>query len=241
MNPEELIVNRFLEQMKKSDLKHEPDGNIPPDFLMDAEYAIEVRRLNQNYFQRNNYQDLNELSIPLEEAVNDVLTSFDSKYSGQTYWVGYSYGRPISKISSIRKELRKQLFEIINNPIQNSVKMRILEELEIHVWPAKSIKGKTFRNAAILDDDWGGPEVYTYFNNINLCVREKNIKIKNYKEKYPNWWLVLVDFTDLFPSSDDINEIINNVDDLGLFNKLIIIDRFTSEAKFKIYKKTKNG
>ncbi|MEZ4719401.1 MAG: hypothetical protein R2851_25450 [Caldilineaceae bacterium] len=34
---------------------YEPDGNIPPDFLVDERIAIEVRRLNQNFVDPEGY------------------------------------------------------------------------------------------------------------------------------------------------------------------------------------------
>lgn len=52
MNNDEAIVKRFLENQFLK-VTHEPDRNIPPDFLVNDEIAIEVRRLNQNYTRIN--------------------------------------------------------------------------------------------------------------------------------------------------------------------------------------------
>ena len=32
------------------DIHYEPDGNIPPDFGLNADIGVEVRRLNENVF-----------------------------------------------------------------------------------------------------------------------------------------------------------------------------------------------
>ena len=44
----ETAVDRFLRHSGFTDLVFEPDGNIPPDFVVEGRIAVEVRRLNQN-------------------------------------------------------------------------------------------------------------------------------------------------------------------------------------------------
>ncbi len=49
MNREESVVRQYLEHVGFQDIKYEPDGNIPPDFLVGGRVAVEVRRLNQHF------------------------------------------------------------------------------------------------------------------------------------------------------------------------------------------------
>jgi len=46
---EEEIVQEYLHKIS-TDVVHEPDGKIPPDFKLNQIIAIEVRRLNKNLF-----------------------------------------------------------------------------------------------------------------------------------------------------------------------------------------------
>jgi len=48
MDSSERIVYQYLSYQGFSDVAYEPDGNVPPDFLLNGRIAVEVRRLNQN-------------------------------------------------------------------------------------------------------------------------------------------------------------------------------------------------
>jgi hypothetical protein len=52
MNSKEKIAQNYLVSLGFKDIVFEPDGNIPPDFAVEGKIAVEVRRLNQNYFAR---------------------------------------------------------------------------------------------------------------------------------------------------------------------------------------------
>ena len=49
MKQEEKWVEEYLTHRGFRDIVYEPDGNVPPDFLIDGKIAIEVRRLNQHH------------------------------------------------------------------------------------------------------------------------------------------------------------------------------------------------
>ncbi len=49
MDTSESLVRDFLLYRGYADIVYEPDGNVPPDFLIDGRIAVEVRRLNQNH------------------------------------------------------------------------------------------------------------------------------------------------------------------------------------------------
>ena len=43
------------------------------------------------------------------------------------------------------------------------------------------------------DDQEGGWVISEMVRNLDLCIAEKTKKIENYKSRYPEWWLILVD------------------------------------------------
>lgn len=47
MDSAEEVVNRLLSNMGFGNIAFEPDGNIPPDFVINGRIAVEVRRLTQ--------------------------------------------------------------------------------------------------------------------------------------------------------------------------------------------------
>jgi len=56
---------------------YEPDGNTPPDFLVNGTIAVEVRRLNQNEIIESGHRGLEVTTFPLRDGscsgLNDQL------------------------------------------------------------------------------------------------------------------------------------------------------------------------
>ena len=52
MKREEKIANDYFISVGFNKILYEPDGNIPPDFLLNDSIAVEVRRLNQHLKQQ---------------------------------------------------------------------------------------------------------------------------------------------------------------------------------------------
>ena len=77
------------------DIVFEPDGNIPPDFSIEGKIAVEVRRLNQNFFAGDEVSGLEEDRIPLFKLLEESLKKFNSQYIGNSYWISIRFGRPI--------------------------------------------------------------------------------------------------------------------------------------------------
>ncbi len=63
MNKDEKRAKKFLKR-HYSNIQFEPIKNAPPDFLINNNIAVEVRRLNQNYFDGDNPKGLEEDDIP---------------------------------------------------------------------------------------------------------------------------------------------------------------------------------
>jgi hypothetical protein len=66
MNREEKITEAYLESLGFKDVVFEPEGKSRiPDFQIDGNIAVEVRRLNQHYFTKDKVRGLEERRIPL--------------------------------------------------------------------------------------------------------------------------------------------------------------------------------
>ncbi|MDO9271654.1 MAG: hypothetical protein Q7T94_01375 [Rugosibacter sp.] len=66
MDDSERLAEKYLLALNCGEVVFEPDGNIPPDFSVDARIGVEVRRLNQNYEKSDgSIEGLEELAIPL--------------------------------------------------------------------------------------------------------------------------------------------------------------------------------
>lgn len=94
MKHEEKLAEQYLKS-KGFICKYEPDGNIPPDFLIDNTIAIEVRRLNQNSKNGENIEGLEDLQFRLRNKVKGLLSKIKSKKSTRSFLVSYFYMRPL--------------------------------------------------------------------------------------------------------------------------------------------------
>ena len=94
MNSEEITEN-YLKSLGYINVVFEPDGNIPPDFSIDDRIAVEVRRLNQNYFEGHEVKGLEEDRIPFINLLKSTLDEFDAQYKGSSYWISIRFKRPI--------------------------------------------------------------------------------------------------------------------------------------------------
>ncbi len=111
MNRDEEIVKQYLlsQGYDESQIVHEPDGNIPPDFAVDGRLAIEVRRLNQQYAFEDGQKGLEEDRIPIDRMVENALADYGSSEDGHYWLVSWHIRRPLAKTGIIKKELLKLL------------------------------------------------------------------------------------------------------------------------------------
>lgn len=111
MNQDEKIVEQYLlsQGYSQSQIVHEPDGNIPPDFTVDGRLALEVRRLNQQYATNDGLTGLEEDSIPIDHMVEKTLVDLGSSNDGHYWFVSWQIRRPLAKVRIIKQDLLKLL------------------------------------------------------------------------------------------------------------------------------------
>jgi len=86
-------------------VRFEPSGyKKPPDFSLASTIRVEVRHLNQNYFDGNSAKGLEERSISLDQNFKRVLNSFEKKFNGHSYWVSIMYQRLLLVLLHINYE-----------------------------------------------------------------------------------------------------------------------------------------
>ena len=235
MNRDEKIVFDFLKKTDGSNVVFEPNGNIPPDFIINSKIAIEVRRLNQHFFSKGKSEGLETLYFQLFGAFKEVLVPFDPIFSGKSYWVFLEFQRPFRKsIKIVIKEMQTALSYFINsNYVSLPHAIQINESIELEIYDSSPIKRKIFRPGGSIDSDSGGFVVSTYLENIHHCIINKSEKIKFEKDKYKFWHLFLVDHLNLGLDFQDINDVKKMVDTLGEFDKVVLLN-LNGEIIFEI-------
>lgn len=187
----ERLVEAFLRK-RFARVVHEPDGNVPPDFLADDAVAVEVRRLNQNEASTGQFRSLEESSIPLHMGMRSLLEKISLANKERAFWVSFSFRRPIPRWKDIRPWVTAQL-EALRPGDKEETRTFSLGtfKLEVRAGPETCPGGFLF--AGYVDHDAGGWVLAEMKRNIEICVAEKTAKILSVRTRYPTWWLVLVD------------------------------------------------
>lgn len=193
MNREEIIAEAYLNSLGFKNVVFEPDGNIPPDFSIDDRIAVEVRRLNQHSFTKDQVRGLEEDRLPLFKLLQSSLSKFNSQYKGDTYWVSIRFHRPREKGSIVKEAIRKALTDFLSKPFPLPCDVKVTNSIYFHIFSSSPVKGIVFQFAGGTDRESGGFVLDEFKKNFDHCVKEKSKKISNHYGKYTSWWLVLVD------------------------------------------------
>lgn len=236
MKREEELAEIYLKSLGFKDVVFEPDGNIPPDFLIDGRIAVEVRRLNQHFFMKDEAQGLEEHMIPLFKLLESCLHEFDSQYRGCSYWVSIRFHRPIDKAITIKKAITKTLTDFLIKPFSLPCDLKITENIYFHIWSSQAVEGKVYRFAGGTDRESGGFVLAEFKKNFDYCVREKSEKIKGHLDKYTSWWLVLVDKIAYGFDEDERKEIKSMVSMDPVWDKVIVLEGINGKYILEINK-----
>jgi hypothetical protein len=193
MNQDEAYARAFLESEGYTEITYEPDGNVPPDFLVDGRIGVEVRRLNQSVPVGGIPRGLESDEIAIGKAVRQVLDDLGpAPAGGEPYYIKYAFQRPLAPFKQIKRELRAAL-EAIRAGTAPPSEQYLACGLRVSVFLGSHRATNQFRPAIVVDEDSGGWVLDLLKQNIELYAAEKDQKITPYRSKYPQWWLILVD------------------------------------------------
>lgn len=194
MDATEKHVNDHLAHRGFAGVVYEPDGNVPPDFLIDGRIAVEVRRLNQNHFTGSEAKGLEEVAIPLWNKIKQLLGKLGGPTRGESWFVHFRFSRPIEAWKTLEPKLRQGLQDFISDVNHSRRVVVEAQGIELEVICKTSKPHSTmFVMAGCSDEESGGWLLAEMETNIRHCASEKSRKIAKVKSKYPEWWLALVD------------------------------------------------
>jgi hypothetical protein len=221
MNNDEKIVCAYL-STHYTKVCFEPDGNIPPDFSINENIAVEVRRLNQQYRKNGNSEGLEKQGIPLLKTINDEL----SKYDTRGFWLEIHFCRDIDKNKVIKKNIENAIkaFEDQNEKIPFSYKIGNNITLNF----ISEFQNRKYKIGMESDLDNGGWVVPMYIKEIQHCIEEKKKKVSRYLHRYNSWWLILIDSI-MGVTDDDISKIVSQLKKPACFAKILILDNYGSK------------
>jgi len=234
MNKDESIAEIFLRSLDLGTVTYEPDGNVPPDFLLDNCIAVEVRRLNENVNVGGRIRGLESEDIALGKVIRAALDGLGAGRPGATkYYVKYGLKRPLGSYKEIKREVAGFLEEIRNGSAV-SLKSDFVSGVWIEAFAAPHPGGNQFRPAIFVDEDSGGMILQLLKDNIQHCAAEKSQKIAKYRSNYPEWWLVLLDHIDYALDDLDRQQFRAYIRIVHTWDKLFLVDPTNPSRSFEV-------
>lgn len=204
MDDTERIAKEYLSSLDLGELMYEPDGNIPPDFLIDGRIAVEVRRLNQHRdLPGGGTEALDSMSYPFIKGLECYVQEISPSIDGESWFVYVSFSRPLESRQELRKLLKTALVAFMQAPKRTRCTLSVTPHLEIDLKRANKTYPSFFLLGGYSDFDSGGFVLAETIKGLLVCIPEKEKKIASFKERYSEWWLVLVNHIGLRLNSED--------------------------------------
>ena len=224
MRRSEKAVDRFLRGLGLGDVRFEPDGNVPPDFLVDERVAVEARRLNQNELLGSGYRGLEVTATPLQTAVAKVLKEQGPPPSASSWFVFYTFSRPLPDWRQLEQLLRAALAEFKARLEDPPHELRMAPGFRLEFERASRPHSSWFVPGGSVDHDSGGFTVAELITSLSICIEEKSRKVEPFLSRYAEWWLAFEDtiaYGDL--DDDELAELNNHVAVDHPFARVILV------------------
>lgn len=233
MKREEQIALDYL-NIISNDVVYEPDGRIPPDFKLNQIIAVKVRRLNKNINVGRFRKGLEQSQHSLVDGLSEIIREFDSPIPKDNYRIKLRISRPTPKIKKLKSVVKKELWNFLENRPEMPFEIKLSDNVSIILSKEKRESSKVFHIAIISDQGRCGWTAPDYLENINFCISEKTKRIQKYKSKYPEWWLVLVDFLAGGIGEPERTFVIQHINKGSDWKKIIVIHPETKQEILKI-------
>lgn len=236
MDDSERLADQYLRSLGLGKVDFEPDGNVPPDFCVDARIAVEVRRLNQSITSpEGDTRGLEEVSIPLWKNITRLLPTLGPSVAGESWLVSLDFQRPLESWKSLECKVRRELSSFMTGPQRQPTTIIVSKNLSLDIFHAGSGHEDFFAFAGSCDDDSGGWLLHEFEKNLRFCIAEKERKIAPHRSKYDEWWLVLADHVGLGLDDEDRREVRERSASIEhSWAKIIILDLRDRRRAFEI-------
>jgi hypothetical protein len=193
MNDSEAQALKYLLSLGFSQVVYEPDGRIPPDFLVNGKVAVEVCRLNYNYVDEiGRAEGIENSQFALMRYIRNLLPTFGPSKTGQSYFVRFWFKRPLPPLAKLRRAIQPALARFCDGQIGDQ-RISITDQFTLYLSPCTAAFSNRFVLGGYVDRNAGGWVIPDLEKNIQICVKKKTEKITNIRAKHPEWWLILVD------------------------------------------------
>lgn len=225
MNQSERLAERYLRSLGFNGVTYEPDGNVPPDFVVDGKVAVEVRRLNQ--FKQSPNGDMipvEEVSEPVPKRIETCLKRLGPSVDGESWFVHVCLSRPFESWKVVRRKLPSTLNSFKSSQARRPCTLSITPHLDLDLKRAPTPQQDFFLLGGLLDYDSGGFTLAETIRSLSVIIPEKEAKVAPYRMRYPKWWLVLINHTIYRLNEEDLSAIRNSPPVEHSFDKVVLVN-----------------
>jgi hypothetical protein len=221
MKHEEKLAKRFLEKQGFSKIDYEPKGNRTPDFLLNDEIAVEVRRLNQHSTNETKRKPLEELFFKLIPKLVKLFNTYDNgKYTSSAF-VSINFNRPLTADKNLINKI-KGILDKHSLIMESTVEYEVIQNLTLEIFPSAERLEHQFNYIASSDNDAGGVVLSNILDSLKLIIKEKEAKITPFYAEYKIWWLILINFIGYGLKKSELTEL-KRLTDINKFDRIYFI------------------
>ena len=235
MKQEEILAEQFLKENGFKSIEFEPLGrSTAPDFRIDGNIAVEVRRLNKHITVDNKIQPIENLEYKFVPKVRNLLESMDDPELEYSIDVSLIYKRPIILTKDLLRGIKNSIIESTKLEIFN-VGIKYNNQIEYELYKGNGKTEKTYNLIMWSDSDKGGTVQDARYEAAKICINEKSEKLLDLQDNFSALWLILVDdiFTRVDYTTKQDFERFPKIE--SIFKRVIIISKNNSQNWIDLY------
>ncbi|WP_300441980.1 hypothetical protein [Christiangramia sp.] len=219
MKKEEQKAEKYFKNLGFKNIDYEPKGNRTPDFVINDEIAVEVRRLNQFL----DGEPLEKVYFKIVPKILNLIENYNTDTHTKSSFVSIHFSRP-SIVNKKDIKLINEILDFHSNKMEQKKRYKVGAGLELEFHPSEKKLEKQYWIGGIVDFDEGGFILSNIYKSLKLISPAKYNIIQPYKSEYPIWWLALIDHISFSPlTKNELNILKQSIDFNLKFDKVILI------------------
>ena len=218
MKPEEKVAERFLSEQNLGTIIYEPKGQRTPDFSINNEIGVEVRRLNK-------YQT----ATPLEKLQFDIIPKLESLFKSyyershtKSYFIMIDFKRPLKATKNVLGQV-KSILDNHSEDMEGTCEYEVSDNLTIAIIPSTERFDHKFVFGSSTDSDRAGFTISDIIDSLNIIVPEKARIVEPHINDFKKWWLILVDHIGYVPVEIEMENLRKNFSLTHPFERIYLI------------------
>jgi hypothetical protein len=206
MKLEEKVAEKFLREQGYGEIIYEPKGQRTPDFSINNEIGVEVRRLNKHLLSSGKFSPIEELEFELVPKLKRLFESYSTDRHSKSSFVCVSFRRPIKASKNLIDKV-KSILDRHSTKKEEFNEFDVSDYLTITIIPSDERFEHKYILGSSTDFDRSGFVLSNILDSLNIIVPEKQKIVEPYLNDFAKWWLVFVDHIGYGPSKIEMKAI----------------------------------